>query len=147
MNFIPIILLAAIWAGFATLVKLAELLNERRDTILDTAGKLSYRHRLRVLYSDWLIYLGMVIFHLMVFAIVFALLPTLLQSNGLAQNNGDVVLQVLCYFAATSPILFIVITIVSGIKDYRLMVYFLETNKARFDEANIPIPERASRDN
>ena len=136
---LPIFLLGAIWAGFVPLVRLAEIVNERRDKILDAEGKMSHQHRRRILYSDWSIYIGMVIFHLIVFIAIFAMLPDLLDATGSTART-------VCYIAAVLPFLFVVLTLVSAIKDFRMMVSFLEKYKAQQDEMKLAASEIASQD-
>ena len=51
---LPLILLAAVWGAFSPILKAVEMLNERRDKILDPDSKLTVPHRKLTLYSDWL---------------------------------------------------------------------------------------------
>ena len=51
---LPLLLLGAIWGLFSPMLKAIEMMNERRDRILDPASKLAVWHRQLILYSDWL---------------------------------------------------------------------------------------------
>jgi hypothetical protein len=51
---LPLILLGAVWGAFSPILKAIEMMNERRDRILDPDSKLTVGHRKLMLYSDWL---------------------------------------------------------------------------------------------
>lgn len=51
---LPLLLLAAMWGLFSPILKAVEMMNERRDKILDPESKLTVSHRRLMLWSDWL---------------------------------------------------------------------------------------------
>jgi hypothetical protein len=51
---LPLLLLAAVWGAFGPILKAIQMMNERRDKILDPKSKLTVSHRKLMLYSDWL---------------------------------------------------------------------------------------------
>src|SRR5436853_6552467 len=51
---LPLILLGAVWGAFSPMLKAIEMMNERRDKILDPDSRLAVPHRRLMLYSDWL---------------------------------------------------------------------------------------------
>ncbi len=51
---LPLLLLASIWGLFTPVLRAVEMMNERRDKILDSQSNLTAAHRRLLLYSDWL---------------------------------------------------------------------------------------------
>jgi len=125
---LPFVLLAITWAGFTPLLKLAEMINERRDKILDAESKMPLRQRKQLLYSDWLLYLSMGVCYLLIFTVMFAVLPEYLSAPGWGK-------RVLCYIAAAFPGIFSVAALAGGYSDYRLMAKFLEGYNQRPNQA------------
>jgi hypothetical protein len=50
---IPVVLLVTMWGVFTPVLKAIEMLNERRDLVLNDSSCLDLKHRKLILYSDW----------------------------------------------------------------------------------------------
>jgi hypothetical protein len=111
---------AALWGVFTPLLKAIEMLNERRDKIVDPNSNLTPRHRYLMLYSDWLaIYVASYAFLVVVGLLVFNS-PSFFDADAAAEGikrNGNLIFQVVgCAILA-----FGVIGLFTGVADFRAM--------------------------
>jgi hypothetical protein len=118
----PFVILAIVWAGFAPTLKLAEMINERRDKIMDVNPEtyLPKQQRLTILYSDWLLYSAAGFFYLLIFVVMFVNLPYYLEQPTTLTS------QILCYIAAIFPAIFCIVLVIGCKSDYRKMIEFLD---------------------
>lgn len=114
----PLILLGIIWGLLMPVLKVIEMLNERRDKIVDSKSGLTLEHRWHIFFNDWLSVA--VAAYLLFFAIValFWIAPSFIEDAALRQ-------AVTFWFRFVSGIIFLIFTaigITTAFFDCRLML-------------------------
>lgn len=118
----PLVIVAAVWGLFTSLLKAIEILNERRDTVLAADSKLTVGHRRLILYSDWLaIYVSCYAFIGFVGLIVFATRTPQSATGQAAGATGEWVAARVPEVTGAALIAMSVIGLVTGWTDFSAM--------------------------